>query len=895
MPTPPQPRRADDLVEGSSRGIGAQFKLIANKQVKLWKALVFAMFIAGFAAALTWAVSTTIFRDGQGLEFSSSEAAPQPSIEGVLAVTQGDDFEHHVSTVRYFLSPQAGEYLPLEGVTGLSPRLSGARVRVQNAQLAPSSTQQPARISGGSMAVVAQPAALALGGAQADERHAAIILVNFSDNQIEPWNTSYVAEQYFGEGRSVDHYLREVSYEHARMTGQVFGWYTLPEPRTPDVCNNPWYFVPRVIDHAEADIDFSHFNSIVVGFPAYPCGLGGYGAYSPALFITDEGEVYLHAVWINGGMSLLGVITHEQGHTYNFKHATSWLCSSQNGYAPQDAACRTREYGNYFDAMGDAYSFVGHFNAIYKYSRDWLSQDSQAKEVTRSDIYAIGPLETASSGVKALVIPRNAATRYFIEYRKKIGFDAGGEEGVLINFWDGQYPVETRLVQANQETGGFFLPVGKSFYDPGAQDVSHGIHNVLITPRGKNASGEMKVEVQFNVPPGDCAKSVACAPASVIGDADQSGTITPCDVDLVSGVLAFTVFKPDNICCIDMNKDGKVSGSDMLYLQDIVAGKETSPGVCGSGGGGGNGAFQESSGQVVMEAEHYHAMNARANHSWIQESGSSYSGGAYMLASPDNSSADGTPTGNTDIVYNVKFQTTGIYYVWVRGYGPNGNGDTVNAGIDGTIPGTSDNMGNWGTSVTWRKATKDGPVATISVPSAGIHTFHLWMREDGFRADKILLTTNANLSTPSGTGPAESERSGGDTPPPPPPPPGGGSCIEAEAGTLVAPFQIANDAKALGGKYVVAGVGGSATYTLTVPTAGTYPLNGRVMGPSGDSNSFKVSVDNGTSLDWTFASGSSWQWRTQGNFSLSAGTHTFVITNREAGTKIDRLGFGTCQ
>ncbi len=54
----------------------------------------------------------------------------------------------------------------------------------------------------------------------------------------------------------------------------------------------------------------------------------------------------------------------------------------------------------------------------------------------------------------------------------------------------------------------------------------------------------------------------------------------------------------------------------------------------------------------------------------------------------------------------------------------------------------------------------DGPVATIVVSTPGIHTINVWMREDGFRLDKIVLTTNAN-ATYSGAGPAESPKDGG--------------------------------------------------------------------------------------------------------------------------------------
>ncbi|MCP4408570.1 MAG: hypothetical protein GY807_12555, partial [Gammaproteobacteria bacterium] len=43
------------------------------------------------------------------------------------------------------------------------------------------------------------------------------------------------------------------------------------------------------------------------------------------------------------------------------------------------------------------------------------------------------------------------------------------------------------------------------------------------------------------------------------------------------------------------------------------------------------------------------------------------------------------------------------------------------------------------------------------IPSVGVHTINVWMREDGTVFDKLVLTTNAGF-TPSGNGPAESPR-----------------------------------------------------------------------------------------------------------------------------------------
>ncbi len=185
--------------------------------------------------------------------------------------------------------------------------------------------------------------------------------------------------------------------------------------------------------------------------------------------------------------------------------------------------------------------------------------------------------------------------------------------------------------------------------------------------------------------------------------------------------------------------------------------------------GGGSSSFQESGGQVVMEAENYDTNTPRANHSWNLDSATTgFSGAGYMEGLPDNNTTvGGALTANPDLMYRANFANSGAfpktYTVWVRGRSPSVNptfGDSIHTGIDGTIPTTSDNMKGWNaTSFVWSKTTSDadGLPITMVVPSAGVHTIHLWMREDGFKADKVLLTTLSTY-TPTGTGPAESPR-----------------------------------------------------------------------------------------------------------------------------------------
>jgi hypothetical protein len=49
---------------------------------------------------------------------------------------------------------------------------------------------------------------------------------------------------------------------------------------------------------------------------------------------------------------------------------------------------------------------------------------------------------------------------------------------------------------------------------------------------------------------------------------------------------------------------------------------------------------------------------------------------------------------------------------------------------------------------------------TLDVTNTGIHTVSMWMREDGFLLDKLVLTMDSAF-TPTGTGPAESALVGG--------------------------------------------------------------------------------------------------------------------------------------
>ena len=111
-------------------------------------------------------------------------------------------------------------------------------------------------------------------------------------------------------------------------------------------------------------------------------------------------------------------------------------------------------------------------------------------------------------------------------------------------------------------------------------------------------------------------------------------------------------------------------------------------------------------------------------------------------------------------MYFVDFSTTGTYFVWTRACGPSGKDDSIHMGIDGTENTTANRKrtGKPCSSFEWNRGRmSSAPDATIFVGSAGVHEINLWMREDGSRVDKILLTTDSSF-TPVGLGPSESPR-----------------------------------------------------------------------------------------------------------------------------------------
>jgi hypothetical protein len=158
-----------------------------------------------------------------------------------------------------------------------------------------------------------------------------------------------------------------------------------------------------------------------------------------------------------------------------------------------------------------------------------------------------------------------------------------------------------------------------------------------------------------------------------------------------------------------------------------------------------------------MEAEHFTANVEQGGHSWSENLTPGYVGDSAMQAVPDNGTVlkSNFDTDSPRLDFEVDFGDAGSMNVWLRGFGPNWNADSVWIGIDGAV-----------SSALYVSPPKSGygwvrPSGTLTVPNSGVHTINVWMREDGTIVDRLLLTPDGSLR-PSGDGPPESGRGGGD-------------------------------------------------------------------------------------------------------------------------------------
>lgn len=154
---------------------------------------------------------------------------------------------------------------------------------------------------------------------------------------------------------------------------------------------------------------------------------------------------------------------------------------------------------------------------------------------------------------------------------------------------------------------------------------------------------------------------------------------------------------------------------------------------------------------LVIEAEAANTLVQTAQIQWVETQRTGASGSA-MVTTPDRRAIRQDKDNSPEMRYSVEFPVAGEYHVWVRGWGDTANGggrsDSVHIGINGSL-GSAQAIEHFPEGWHWSRELRGGGTATITVPSAGAQTVNIWMREDGFIVDQVVLVQDAAWRPPA--------------------------------------------------------------------------------------------------------------------------------------------------
>ncbi len=494
-----------------------------------------------------------------GIFFGCHELANQPqteatdnSITGTAVMVIVDHFKESGTDheTRWFLHTE-GKQFELVDFRHESPEKSmqsGDRITVSRAQLEYTSLGT-SKLRNGQISIDGHSVAThSLTDAEASstssstgEQRVAVILVNSAQDPIEPYTVQDVEDTMFNNPYSAAEFFRSTSFGKTWLTGDVFGWYTLP---TPIACQS-LNFGP-IFSLADADIEFvaadgtQNYDRIMVIYGITGCAAGGQAELSPVFLRTEDGEMIVYRSVMNNIIASKS-LAHEQGHNYGVLHANRYDCPNQDY---QSSQCVSHEYGNRYETMS---SGSGHFNAQMKEFMGWFDSGNIV-DITNedSDLYTLHALGEKTDKLQVLRIPRNNKQDYYIEYRSLINIDSESgmpESGLHINFdgcFDGRFGHPkgncSYILRDEEGPDDFYEPdsslivsIGEEFFEP--------YLGMRITPQSET-SDSMTLQVDFEPVPNLLIVSDQDGVSALVG----SSVIIPYQTSNASGAEFTTSF-----------------------------------------------------------------------------------------------------------------------------------------------------------------------------------------------------------------------------------------------------------------------------------------------------------------------------------------------------------------
>lgn len=617
---------------------------------------------AYMASAGLLSAAFVLFSPAPGLAANEAAQAKWVQAEGEVEVLI-EDFAN-TSRTRHFLNTENGRFeLKLKG-RAKHPE-NGAKVRVTGTQ---SGSYLELNDSGTTSIQVLSPASIP---ALVGEQKTAVMLVNFVDDASQPLTPTGASNLVF---TTVSNWYRENSFQQTWLTGDVFGWATIPVSKSS--CDPNKIAAEAQIAAAAAGADLSQYSRLVYMFPTNACTWSGLAG--------GTGPQSQTQAWINGDLSLR-VVAHELGHNFGLLHAHGLDCDS----TPLGESCFSYTYGDGTDIMGNG---TGHFNAFHKERLGWLNRDvtPPITTITASGTFSLEPYSTTIDKPKALKVLKSTdpttgiKTWYYIEYRQPIGFDSAlatvGNliKGVVIRTGTDGDADSSQLLDMTPQTNltldlkDAALETGRSFRDSAA-----GI--TIETLWADSASAGVSVIFDQS----NCVRStpgLALSPAQ--GPTVVAGTVV---------TYTLTVTNTDNSACgpstFDLSKQVPTGWTANLANASLTV----SPGAAGTTSFSVTSAATASAGTYGIQASA--ANRAAANYTVTRS-------GTYSVATPANTLSETVATNKA--IY-AKGETVAITATVTAGGKP-----VANASVSFTITKPT------GATVTQTTTTKANGIASYS-------------------------------------------------------------------------------------------------------------------------------------------------------------------------------------
>ena len=355
------------------------------------------------------------------------------TIEGTLHLVWGDPPESGVPHYRAFLTTDSGESIEVDPVlsrdltAGDLVTLNGRRVRVRGASAALRRSALGESPNAFQAVAITPAAASAFSAAPSwpvQQRPYAILLCKFADVPDEPLPITGYQEMYGSAFGGADDFYREVSGGRINLTGtRIYGWYTLPQPRSFYVVSDRANLASLFNDctrQANPEVDFREVVGVAMHFNAFLdcCSWGG------SRTATLDGVTKTFATMWNASWARSGTSWHEMGHSVGLPHSGGPYGRTYDSAWDVMSASTSGRYLNVNFGFGGA-----HFIAYHK---DLLGLIPASRRVSVTNGEWQGVLEAhvrnaSGSGPVLVTLPVADPSRYghsyTLELRSKTGYD----------------------------------------------------------------------------------------------------------------------------------------------------------------------------------------------------------------------------------------------------------------------------------------------------------------------------------------------------------------------------------------------------------------------------------------------------------------------------------------